>query len=259
MEKNKKVAYVTGGGQGIGAAICKRLSQDGYAIAVADLNLENAESVATEINNMGGKAVALKVNVADRDEVFKSIDKTVELLGDFNVIVNNAGVANRSPIEEITAKSFEFMFNINVAGVLWGMQAAALKMKELGHGGRIISASSRAGIEANGGACLYGASKFAVRGLTQSFAKDLAPYDILVSCYAPGIVETPMMLDVAHKTAVEHNETDEWGMKQFVTGVAQGRAAKPEEIAAAVSFLAGPDSSIFVGQTLVVDGGMVFH
>ncbi len=257
--EQKKVAFVTGGGQGIGEAICKRLSKDGFAVAVADLNLESAKKVADEINACGGIAIALKANVANRDEIFAAVDEAAKQLGDFNVIVNNAGVAGPSPIDEITKEQYEFMFNINVGGTLWGMQAASMKMKELGHGGRIINASSRVGIQANGGASLYGASKFAVRGLTQSFAKDLAPFGINVNAFAPGIVETTMMLDVAHKNARANGKPDEWGVQEFVKGMAQGRLSKPDEVAAAVSFLAGPDSAIMTGQTLVIDGGMVYH
>lgn len=259
MAEKKKVALVTGGGQGIGEAICKRLSNDGFAVAVTDLKLENAEKVAKEINENGGKAIALAVNVANRDEIFAAVDKTVEQLGDFHVIVNNAGVAAPSPIDEITPESYEFVFNINVAGVLWGIQAAAMKLKELGHGGRIISASSQAGVQGNPELALYCGSKFAVRGMTQTAAKDLAKFGINVTAFAPGIVKTPMMFGVAHDLAVAAGESDEWGMQQFAQHVTQGRLSEPEEVAAGVSFLAGSDSEIMTGQTLIIDGGMAFN
>ncbi len=256
---NKKVAMVTGGGQGIGAAICRRLANDGFAVSVTDMNLENAQKVANEIIANGGEAIALTLNVTDRDAVFNAVNETAEKLGDFNVIVNNAGVANPSPLEEITPEQYDFMLGVNVKGVLWGMQAAAAKMKELGHGGRIISASSQAGVVGNPGLALYCASKFAVRGLTQAIAKDLAPFGINVTAYAPGIVKTPMMFSVAHEVGQAAGESDEWGMQTFAQGIAQGRLSEPEEVAAGISFLAGPDSEIMVGQTLIIDGGMAFN
>ncbi|WP_319204774.1 (S)-acetoin forming diacetyl reductase [uncultured Ilyobacter sp.] len=259
MTENKKVALVTGGGQGIGEAICKRLAKDGFAVSVTDLKLENAERVAKEINENGGKAIALQVDVASRDSIFAAVDKTAEELGDFNVIVNNAGVAQPSPIDTITPEQYEFIFNINVAGVLWGIQAASIKFKELGHGGRIISASSQAGVVGNPELALYCGSKFAVRGITQTAAKDLAQFGINVTAFAPGIVKTPMMYGVAHDVAQAAGESDEWGMEQFAQHVTQGRLSEPEEVAAGVSFLAGPDSEIMTGQTLVIDGGMAFQ
>lgn len=259
MSESKKVAMVTGGGQGIGEAICKRLAEDGFAVSVTDLNLENAEKVANAINEAGGKAMALALNVADRDAVFAAVDKTTEELGDFNVIVNNAGVATPGPIDEVTEEGYKFLFDINVAGVLWGIQAASMKMKALGHGGRIISASSQAGVVGNPGLVLYCGSKFAVRGMTQTAARDLAPDGINVTAFAPGIVKTPMMFGVAHEVGQAAGESDEWGMQQFAQGITQGRLSEPEEIAAGVSFLAGPDSQVMTGQTLVIDGGMAFH
>ncbi len=259
MEKFSKVAMVTGGGQGIGKAICERLSADGFAVAVADLKLENAQAVAQEINANGGKAIALSVNVANRDAMFAAVEETVKQLGDFNVMVNNAGVANPSSIDEITPEQFHFVFDINVAGVLWGIQAASMKMKELGHGGRIISASSQAGVVGNPDLTLYCGSKFAVRGMTQTAAKDLAQYGINVTAFAPGVVKTPMMFAVAHELGEANGQSDEWGMQQFAQNITQGRLSEPSEVAAGVSFLAGPDSEIMTGQTLIIDGGMAFH
>ncbi|WED24449.1 (S)-acetoin forming diacetyl reductase [Vibrio sp. JC009] len=259
MVAEKKVALVTGGGQGIGEAICKRLAADGFAVSVADLKMENAVKVASEIKENGGTAIAVEVDVANRDSVFAAVEKTATELEGFDVIVNNAGVAQPSPIESITQEQYEFTFQINVAGVLWGIQAASEKFKELGHGGRIISASSQAGVVGNPDLALYCGSKFAVRGITQTAARDLAKYGINVTAFAPGIVKTPMMFSVAHDVAQAAGESDEWGMQQFAQHVTQGRLSEPEEVAAGVAFLAGPDSAVMTGQTLVIDGGMAFH
>lgn len=213
--KIKKVALVTGAGQGIGAAVAKRLSTDGFKVAVSDLNLVNAKKVAEAIKATGNEAIAIQLDVTDRDAVFAAVETTTKELGDFNVMVNNAGVAFPTPIDTLTQKDYDLTFNVNVQGVLWGIQAASLKMKEIGHGGRIISASSQAGVLGNPGLAVYCASKFAVRGLTQTAAKDLASDGINVTAYAPGIVATPMFLGVAHKLAEDAGQPKEWGINQF--------------------------------------------
>lgn len=259
MKQEQKVALVTGAGQGIGEAIALRLASDGFKVSVTDMNLENAQAVAAKINDNGGLAIALQVNVTKRDDVFNAVEETTKQLGDFHVMVNNAGVAFSTPIETMTDEQYDLMFNVNVKGVMYGIQAASAKMKELGHGGRIISASSQAGILGNPGLALYCASKFAVRGLTQTAAKDLAKDGINVTAYAPGIVKTPMLFGVASELAKNAGQPEEWGLQQFAVNVAQGRLTEPSEIASGVSFLAGPDSEVMVGQTLVIDGGMVFN
>jgi len=254
-----RVAMVTGGGQGIGEAICRRLARDGFRVAVADLDMETASKVAEAINQGGGKAIAIHVNVADRAGVFAAVDKAAATLGSFDVIVNNAGVGPVTPIDTITPEQFDTVYRINVAGVLWGIQAAHKKFKELGHGGKIINATSQAGIVGNPGLALYCGTKFAIRGITQVAARDLAAEGITANAYAPGIVRTPMMLGIAHDVGLAAGKSDEWGMQSFAENIALGRLSEPEDVAAAVSFLAGPDSNYMTGQTLVVDGGMQFH
>src|SRR5690554_4979626 len=126
---NGKVALVTGGGQGIGQAIAERLHTDGFRVAIADLNLETATKVAESLGGKEGGAIAIQVNVADRDSVFAAVASAVSELGGFDVIVNNAGIAPTSPIEEITQESIEKLFSINFNGVVWGVQAAVKAFK----------------------------------------------------------------------------------------------------------------------------------
>ncbi len=257
--KDVKVAMVTGGGQGIGEAIAKRLAHDGFAVAVADLNTVSARKVADAIDRDGGRAIAVHVDVADRDGVFAAVEDSAARLGGFDVMVNNAGVGPTTPIDTITPEQFDTVYRINVAGVLWGTQAAHKKFRELGHGGKIINATSQAGVVGNPGLALYSGTKFAIRGITQAAARDLAEEGITVNAYAPGIVKTPMMFDIAHEVGRQAGESDEWGMQTFAKNIALGRLSEPEDVAAAVSFLAGPDSDYVTGQTLEVDGGMQFH
>jgi meso-butanediol dehydrogenase / (S,S)-butanediol dehydrogenase / diacetyl reductase len=256
---NGKVALVTGGGQGIGQAIAQRLHADGFRVAIADLNLDAAETVAT---NLGGKpagAIALRVDVADRDSVFAAVERTVAELDGFDVIVNNAGIAPPSPIDEITPAAIEKLFSINFNGVVWGTQAATRAFKALGHGGRIISAASQAGHVGNPGIALYSATKFAVRGFTQTAARDLAKYGITANTYAPGIVRTPLMEGLAKQTAETAGKPEAWGWEQFTKGITLERVSEPSDVAGVVSFLAGPDSGYITGQSILVDGGMVFN
>jgi meso-butanediol dehydrogenase / (S,S)-butanediol dehydrogenase / diacetyl reductase len=256
---NGKVALITGGGQGIGQAIAERLHADGFKVAIADLNTETAGKVAEKLGGKDGGAIALHVNVSDRDSVFNAVDQTVSELGGFDVIINNAGIAPQSPIEEITPESIERIFSVNFNGVVWGIQAATKAFKELGHGGKIISAASQAGHVGNPGIALYSATKFAVRGLTQTAARDLAQYGITVNTYAPGIVRTPLMEDLAKKTAESAGKPEEWGWEQFTKGITLDRVSEPEDVAGVVSFLSGRDSSYITGQSILVDGGMVFN
>lgn len=255
----QKVAFVTGASQGIGKSIAERLANDGFAVAVVNRTIEKGEAVAKEINDNGGKAIAVKADVSDRDQVFAAVEETVKQLGDLNVVINNAGVGPTTPVDTITPEQFNTVYNINVASVIWGTQAAKAKFAELGHGGKIINATSQAGVVGNPNLTLYSGTKFAIRGITQTTARDLASAGITVNAFAPGIVKTPMMMDIAHKVGQNAGKDDEWGMKQFSKDIALERLAEPEDIAAGVAFLAGKDSDYMTGQTLILDGGMQFH
>lgn len=259
MANKTKVALVTGAGQGIGAAIATRLANDGFAVAVADMNTETANKVAEKINSNGGRALSIVVNVAERDNVFEAVRTTIQKLGGLDMLVNNAGLGPTTPIDTITPEQFDKVYHVNVGGVLWGIQAATEAFKKLGHGGKIINATSQAGVVGNPNLALYSGTKFAVRGITQVAARDLADFGITVNAYAPGIVRTPMMMDIAHEVGQNAGKDDEWGMQQFAKDITLKRLSEPEDVAAAVSFLAGPDSNYVTGQTIIVDGGMQFH
>ena len=255
----QEVAFVTGAAQGIGEAIARRLAKDGFAVAVADMNTDKAQAVADSINQSGGRAMAVTLDVTDRVQVRSAVEKTVTTLGDFNVIVNNAGLGPTTPIETITPELFDKVYHVNVAGTIWGMQAAVQAFRDRGHGGKIINATSQAGVVGNPNLMLYSSTKFAIRGLTQVAARDLAKEGITANAYAPGIVKTPMMMDIAHQVGVNAGKDDEWGMSTFSDGIALGRLSEPEDVANAVAFLAGHDSDYITGQTLIVDGGMQFQ
>lgn len=223
------------------------------------MNTETANKVAEKINSNGGRALPIVVNVAERDNVFEAVRTTIQELGGLDVLVNNAGLGPTTPIDTITPEQFDKVYHVNVGGVLWGIQAATEAFKKLGHGGKIINATSQAGVVGNPNLALYSGTKFAVRGITQVAARDLADFGITVNAYAPGIVRTPMMMDIAHEVGQNAGKDDEWGMQQFAKDITLKRLSEPEDVAAAVSFLAGPDSNYVTGQTIIVDGGMQFH
>lgn len=254
-----KVALVTGGAQGIGEAIARRLSRDGFAVAVVDFNLEGAQSVADELVADGGTAVALRCDVADREQVFSVVREATASLGGFDVIVNNAGLGPQTPLETITPEIFHKVFDVNVGGTLWGIQAAIEAFAAQGHGGKIINACSQAGHLGNPGLAVYGGSKFAIRGITQTAARDLADRGITVNGFCPGIVDTPMMRGIAQQTADEAGKPFEWGMEQFAQNIALKRLSQPDDVANLVSFLASSDSDYLTGQSILVDGGMVYR
>jgi meso-butanediol dehydrogenase/(S,S)-butanediol dehydrogenase/diacetyl reductase len=255
----KKVAFVTGAGQGIGKAIALRLANDGFAVAVADFNSTTAKEVAEQINRGGGSALDVTVDVSSREQVFAAVEKARLALGDFNVLVNNAGVAPSTPIEEITPEIVDKVYDINVKGVIWGMQAAIKAFRAQGHGGKIINACSQAGHTGNPELAVYSSSKFAVRGLTQTAARDLAPLGITVNAYCPGIVKTPMWEEIDRQVSEAAGKPVGYGTAEFAKRITLGRLSEPEDVAACVAYLAGPDSDYMTGQSLLIDGGMVFN
>ena len=188
LSNSKKVAVVTGAAQGIGLKIAERLFEDGYSIALVDFNEEVAKESAEKLSKEGQEAVAFKADVSNRDQVFSVLNQVVEHFGDLNVLVNNAGLGPMTPIESVTPEQFNQVVGVNVGGVFWGIQAAIEQFDKLGHGGKIINATSQAGVEGNAGLSLYSSTKFAVRGLTQVAARDLAEKNITVNAFAPGIV-----------------------------------------------------------------------
>lgn len=254
-----KVALITGAGQGIGRAIALRLAGDGADIAIADLNDDKMSNVAGEVRDLGRKATTVKADVSKREDVYAAIDHAEKELGGFDIIVNNAGIAQVKPLADVTPEELDRILKINVAGVLWGIQAAAKKFQQRKQKGKIISASSIAGHDGFEMLGVYSATKFAVRALTQAAAKEYASFGITVNAYAPGIVGTDMWVEIderfAELTGAKVGET----YKKYVEGIALGRASTPEDVASFVSYLAGPDSDYMTGQTPMIDGGIVYR
>ncbi len=259
MSINGKVALITGAGQGIGRGIARRLASDGADIAIVDINDESMRAVADEVRALGRKATLFKADVTRRDEVYAAIDHAERELGGFDIMVNNAGVASIQSIAEVTLEELEKTFKVNVYGVLWGIQAAAAKFKERGHKGKIINAASIAGHEGFALLGVYSATKFAVRALTQAAAKEFASDGITVNAYCPGVVGTDMWVEIDRRMAEITDAKIGESYGKFVGGIALGRAQTPEDVAAFVSYLAGPDSDYMTGQSPMIDGGLVYR
>ena len=259
MSINGKVVLVTGAGQGIGRAIALRLASDGADIAIVDLKEEQMKAVADDVRKTGRKATTFKADVSKRDDVYAAVDHAEKELGGFDIIVNNAGIASIQPLADVTPAEIDKILKVNVEGVLWGIQAAAQKFKERKHKGKIISASSIAGHEGFPLLGVYSATKFAVRALTQSAAKEFASDGITVNAYCPGVVGTDMWVEIDRRMAQITGAKIGENYEKFVGGIALGRAQTPEDVASFVSYLAGPDSDYMTGQAPMIDGGLVYR
>lgn len=259
MSIQDKVVLITGAGQGIGRGIALRLAADGANIAIVDLNEAKMTAVADEVAALGRKATTFVADVTSRDEVYAAVDHAESTLGGFDVMVNNAGIAQVNPISEVTPEEVAKLWAVNVDGVLWGIQAAAAKFQQRGHGGKIINASSIAGHDGFAMLGPYCATKFAVRGLTQAAAKEYASAGITVNAYCPGVVGTDMWVTIDERFAALTGAAIGETYDKFVGGIALGRAQTPEDVAAFVSYLAGPDSDYMTGQAGLIDGGLVYR
>lgn len=259
MSITGKVALVTGAAQGIGKAIALRLARDGADIALVDLNQEKLDAAAAEVRALGRRAFTYIADVSQLDQVTAAVAFAEKELAGFDIMVNNAGIAQVAPLLDVTPEEVDRIMRINVQGTLWGIQAAAKTFKKRGQKGKIINACSIAGHDGFALLGVYCATKFAVRALTQSAARELASDGITVNAYCPGVVGTDMWVEIdkrmAEVTGAELGAT----YKKFVDGIALGRAETPDDVAGLVSFLAGPDSDYMTGQAPLIDGGMVYR
>lgn len=256
---SSKVALVTGAAQGIGKGIAMQLANDGFDMALVDLKEEKLVQVAEEVEKLGRKVCIYTADTSDQAQVTAAVNHAYEKLGSFDVMVNNAGIAQVKPLLEVKPEEIKKIFDINVNGVLYGIQAAARKFKELKKKGKIISASSIAGHEGYAMLGVYSATKFAVRALTQAAAKELASDGITVNAYCPGVVGTDMWTEIDEKfselTGAKKGETYD----KYVNGIALGRAETPQDVANFVSYLASDKADYMTGQAVLIDGGLVYR
>jgi 3-oxoacyl-[acyl-carrier protein] reductase len=242
-----KVAVVTGASKGIGASIAKHLAAEGAAVVVNYATSKaGADRVAAEIVANGGKAVAVQADVAKKEDVDRLFSEAKKAFGRLDVLVNNAGVYEFTRLEEVTAKHFHKMFDLNVLGLLFASQAA---VKQFGpEGGSIINISSVAATSAPATASVYSGTKAAVNAITKSLAQELGPRHIRVNSINPGMVET----EGVHAAGIAESDF----RKQTEAQTPLGRIGQPEDIAPAAVFLASSDSAWITGETLYISGGL---
>jgi 3-oxoacyl-[acyl-carrier protein] reductase len=240
---NGKVALITGGSRGIGAAIAKRLAADGANVAITYAKDASAASaVAKAIESKGRKALAIQADAADAKAVKAAVDKTVATLGRLDVLVNNAGTAIPKTFEETTLEEMDRVIDINIRGVFAATQAALKHMKD---GGRIIMIGSAVGERAASPLLVpYTATKGAVKMFTQALSREVGSRGITVNNVQPGPIDTDL-----------NPASGDWAVPQKAA-TALDRYGKVDEIAAMVAFVAGPESSYITGANLTVDGGM---
>src|SRR5213080_3991235 len=238
-----KVALVTGGSRGIGAAIAKRLAADGATVAITYVKDASAASdVVKAIELDGGKALAIQADASDVEAVNGAVERTVATFGQLDVLVNNAGTAIPKTFEETTLEEMDRMIDINVRGTLAATQAALKHMKS---GGRIISIGSAVGERVQTtGLVAYSATKGAVKMFTQGLSREVGSRGITVNNVQPGPIDTDL-----------NPAAGDWAVPQKAA-TALDRYGRVDEVAALVAFVAGPESSYITGANLTVDGGM---
>lgn len=254
------VAHITGAARGIGKAIALRLAADGHDIAVSDLPAmaEELEKTRAEIEASGVRAVALAGDVTDPESVRRIVEQTAEQLGSLDVMVANAGIAQTKALLDVTPDEYDLVHRVNGKGLFLCYTEAARQMIKQGRGGKIIGASSIAGHKGFGLLGVYSSSKFGVRALTQAAAQEWAEHGITVNAYCPGIVDTQMWVEVDRDLGAINDMAEGESMKAMAAGITLGRVSQGSDVAAFVSYLAGPDSDYMTGQSPLIDGGMLF-
>ncbi|HET7579598.1 MAG TPA: 3-oxoacyl-[acyl-carrier-protein] reductase [Bacillales bacterium] len=243
-----KTALVTGGSRGIGRAIALALAEAGANVAVNYAgSREKAEQVVSDIQGLGGKAIALQANVAQEEDVRAMVKEVTGEFGSLDILVNNAGITRDNLLMRMKGQDWDDVINTNLKGVFHATKAVSRQMMKQ-RAGRIINIASVTGVIGNPGQANYAASKAGILGLTKSSARELAARNITVNAIAPGFIATDM--------------TDELGdevKEEMLKQIPLARFGKPEDVAALVKFLASDESGYITGQTFCVDGGMVMQ
>ena len=244
-----KVALVTGAAAGIGAACAKRLAKDGIAIGVLDLDAERCADTVKAIKDAGGSAIALGADIANRAQVKAAVEQLREAFGPIAIVVNNAGVTDFTPFDEITEERWEFVYKINVLGQIIVTQEVLPDMKAA-HWGRIVMISSSSGQTGAVGMATYSSSKGAIITMTRTLAQELGPLGITVNNIPPGSVMGTIMSEASRDKFQIPTEV-------LLQTIPVRRMGEPNDIANACAWLCHEDSGYVNGQTIGVNGGRV--
>lgn len=246
-----KRAIVTGGGSGIGRAICQRFGEEGTYVAVFDINLAGAQETVETIKKSGGEADAFEVDITSRDAVFDAVAK-VESAGPIDTLVNNAGWDVVAPFIDSSVEHWEKVININLYGPLFMHHAVLGGMVKRGQG-RVINIASDAGRVGSSGEAVYSACKGGIISFTKTLARELARKGVLLNNVCPGPTDTPLLEEF---TKAEGGDRIAEGLKRAIP---MKRLAKPADYPGIVCFLASDDAGFITGQTISVSGGLTMH
>ena len=237
-----KVCLVTGGGSGIGRAACVRFGAEGGRVAVVDLNEERAKETVGMITSAGGQAMAVRANVGSSADIQASIKQVVDAWGRLDVIVNDAAMMTFTPLLDTSEETFEKVLAVNLTSVF---RFCKYGIPHMPKGGAVVNVSSVHAHQTTPNVVPYATSKGGVEALTRGLSIELAPRGVRVNCVAPGAVDTPMLWDNPNVKSGAETVT--------------GAVGKPEDLAAAICFLAAPEAAFVTGTTLVVDGGRLCY
>jgi meso-butanediol dehydrogenase/(S,S)-butanediol dehydrogenase/diacetyl reductase len=255
-----RVALVTGAGRGIGRAISERLAEDGFDIIVADVAdaQENIDAVVAAVEGQGRRAIGVTGDVSNPEDVDRMVKEGTDALGQLNVFVANAGIAQVDEILDVKPDDLDRIIDVNIKGVYYSYQSAARQFIAQGTGGKIIAAASIVAFRPFPVLASYSATKWAVRGLTQAAAMEFARHNITVNAYAPGVVGTAMWDLIDERLTTRDGTPRGSALQAQVDNILLGRVSEPADVAKLVSYLSGPDSDHMTGQTVLIDGGINF-
>ena len=251
MKLRGRTALVTGAGQGIGRAIALALAREGAQVAVLDVVKENAEAVRREIEALGVKGLALVVDLRRRAEVERAIAELIAQWGQLDIVVNNAGWDRMQPFLESEEDTWDKIIGINFKGTLYVLKAALPHMIQRAAGGRVITIASDAGRVGSSNEAVYAGTKGALIAFSKTIAREVARHGITVNVVCPGITETALLQGMREESPKNARVIEAIGR-----AIPLGRTGQPEDIAAAVAFLASPEANYITGQTLSVSGGL---
>ncbi len=244
-----RVAMVTGASRGIGEATARRFAREGARVCLTDVKLEGALSTARQLVNEGMDAFAARVDVTSRAEVENAVKEIIDRYGRLDILVNNAGVTRDNLFYKMTDEDWRTVLNVHLGGAFLCTRAAQRHMVERNYG-RIVNVSSTSAL-GNRGQTNYSAAKAGIQGFTKTLAIELGRYGVTVNAVAPGFIETEMTRETAARLGVDFDDF----VAQRVQSIPVGRAGWPEDVAAAILYLASEEAAFVTGQVLYVDGG----